>query len=94
MSTGVFYKTRKKIATRLNLPLHMTWADIRDHLVGDMTPLAGMPSSFMKEERGSLEWSSIPRPAGSVMLQKREENKQKNLSAQRTSREAQKYGGF
>ena len=40
MSTGVLYQTRKKIRKRLNLLLHMIWADRRDHLVGDMTPLA------------------------------------------------------
>ena len=55
-----------------------------------MTPLAGMPSSLVEEARGSLEWFSIPRPAGIVMLNKIEEKKQKNMSAQRTSREAQK----
>ena len=70
MSTGVLYQTRKKIRTRLNLPLHMIWAGIRDHMVGDMTPRVGMPSSFVGEARVSLEWSSIPRPVGSVMLQR------------------------
>ena len=55
-----------------------------------MTPLAGMTSSLMKEARGSLEWSSIPRPAGSVMLHKIEEEEKKNMISQRTSREAQK----
>ena len=70
--------------------LHMIWADRRDYLVGDMTPLAGIPSSFLGEARGSLECSSIPRPAVSVMLQKREDKKQKKMSAQRTLREAQK----
>ena len=90
MSTGVIYQTRKKITTRLNLPLHMIWAGRSDHLVGDMTPLAGMYSSFVGEERGSLEWSSIPRPARSVMLQKREEKKQNNMISQKTSRKAQK----
>ena len=68
----------------------MLWAGRRDHLVGDMTPLAGMPSSLAGEARGSLEWSSIPRPSGSVMLQKREENNQNNMNAQRTLREAKK----
>ena len=65
----------------------MIWACRIDHLVGDMNPLAGMPSSLVGEARGSLEWSSIPRPAGSVMLQKIEENNQKKMSAQRTFRE-------
>ena len=32
-----------EITTRLNLTLHMIWYGTRDHLVGDMTPLAGMP---------------------------------------------------
>ena len=39
---------KEKIRTRLNLPLHMIWAIRRDHLVGDMTPLAGMPSSLVR----------------------------------------------
>ena len=68
----------------------MIWAGRRDHLVVDMVPLAGMPSSLVGEARGSLGWSSIPRPAGSVMLQKREDKKQKNMNAQRTLRGAQK----
>ena len=68
----------------------MIWPDRRNHLVGDMTPLAGMPSSLAGEARGSLEWSSIKRPARSVMLQKIEENKQKNMSAQITLRGSQK----
>ena len=90
MSTDVLYQTRENIRIRLNLPLHMIWAGRKDHLVGDMTPLAGMPSSLVGEARGSLEWSSISRPDGSVMLQKREDKKQKNISAQRTLRGAQK----
>ena len=45
-------QTRKKITTRLNLPLHMIWADRRDNPVGDMNPLAGMPSSLVEEARG------------------------------------------
>ena len=68
----------------------MTWAGRRDHMGGDMNPLVGMPSSLVEEARGSLEWSSIPRPDGSVMLQEREENNQNKMSAQRTSMEAQK----
>ena len=68
----------------------MIWGDRRDHLVGDMIPLVGMPSSLVGEARGSLEWSSILRPYGSVMLQKREEKNQKNMSPQRTSGEAKK----
>ena len=66
---------KEKTTTRLNLPLNMIWAGRRDHLVVDMTPLTDMPSSFVVEARGSLEWFSITRPAGSVILQKREENK-------------------
>ena len=62
---------KEKITTRLNLQLHMIWAGRRDHLVGDMTPLADMPSSLVGESRGSLEFSFIPRTAVSMMLQKR-----------------------
>ena len=68
----------------------MIWAGRRYHLVGDMTPLAGMPSSLAEEARGSLEWSSIPRTAGSVMLHKREYKKQKNAISQRTLSEDKK----
>ena len=68
---GCALSDKEKRRTRLNLPLHMIWASRRDHMVGDMTPLVGMPSSLVGEARGSLEWSSIPRPAGSVMLCKR-----------------------
>ena len=57
----------------------MIWAGRKDHLLGDMNPLAGMLSSSVGEARGSLEWSSIPRPTGSVMLHKKEEKKQKNM---------------
>ena len=64
----------------------MIWAGRGDHMVGDMIPLAGMPSSLVGKARGSLEWSSIPRYAGSVMLQKREEKKQNNMSSKRTPR--------
>ena len=35
---------KEKIRTRLKLPLHMIWDGRRDHLVGDKTPLVGMPS--------------------------------------------------
>ena len=34
---------KEKIKTRLNLLLHMIWAVRREHLIVDMTPLAGMP---------------------------------------------------
>ena len=81
---------KEKRRTKLNLPLHMTLAGIRDYLVGDMNPLVGMPSSLVEEARGSLEWSCIPRPSGSVMMHKIEENKQKSISAQGTPREDQK----
>ena len=88
MSTGVIYQTRKKRRTRFNLPLHMIWAGRRDPLVGYMTSLAGMTSSLLGEETGSLEWYSIPRPSGSVMLRKRYKKKQNKRSVQITSREA------
>ena len=35
-----------KKRTRLNLPCNMIWAGRRDNLVGDTTPLQGMPSSL------------------------------------------------
>ena len=89
MLTGVLYQTRKKIKTRLNLPLHMIWASRRDHLVGDMTPLESIPSSLVGKSRGTLELSSIPRPVGSVMLHKIEEKKHKNVISQITLRGAQ-----
>ena len=44
----------------------------------------------MGDERRSFEWYSIPRPYISVMLHKREEKNQKNMSSQRTLRESQK----
>ena len=90
MVTGVLYQTSKKITTRLKLPLHITWDGRRYHLVGDITHLAGMPSSLTEEERGSLEWSSIPRTSGRVILHKREEKNQNKTSAQKNYREAQK----
>ena len=62
----------------------MIWADRRDYLVGDMTPIEGMPSSLVGEERVSLEWYSITKPSVSVILCKREEKNQKNMGAQRT----------
>ena len=51
---------------------------------------AGMGVPLVEEARGFLEWYSIPRPARSVMLQKREEKNQKHMSAQRTWRKAEK----
>ena len=90
MSTGVIYQRRKKITTRLNLPLHMIWAVRRYHLVGNMTPLESMPSSLVEEARRSFQWSSIPRPDVIVMQQKKEEKKHNNMSSQRTLREAKK----
>ena len=86
MVNGVLKQTRKKTTTRLNLLLHTTWAGRRDYLGGDMTPPMDTPSSLGQGARGSSEWSSIQRPAGSAMLQKIEEKNQKNMSAQRTSR--------
>ena len=62
---------KEKITTRLKLPLHMIWAGRRDHLVGDMTPLADMPSSLVEEARGSLKCSSITKPSGSDATEKR-----------------------
>ena len=59
-------------------------------MLGYMTDLVGMPSYLMVEARLSLEWYSIPSPAGSMMLHKIEENKHKKMSAQRTPREVQK----
>ena len=70
----------------------MIWYVRRDYLVEYMNPLAGMTSALVEEARGSLECSSIPRPDGNVMLNIREENKQKKMSSQRTSKEAQKSG--
>ena len=71
----------------------MMWSGRRDHLVGDMNPLTVMPSSLVGEARGSLEWSSVPRPSVSAMLRKIEDKKQNNMSAQRNWREAQKVWG-
>ena len=34
---------RGEIRTRLNLPLHIIWDGRRYNLVGDMTPIAGIP---------------------------------------------------
>ena len=90
MSTGVIYQTGKKIRTRLNLPLNMICTGRRYHIVGDMNPLAGIPSPLVGEARGSLEWSSITRPSVSVMLRKIEDNNKKKIISQRTSRESQK----
>ena len=45
---------KEKITTRLNLLLQMIWAGRRDHMVGDMTPLAGIPSSLVGKARVSL----------------------------------------
>ena len=68
----------------------MIWDGRRDHLVGDMTPLAGMPSSLVGEARVSLEWSSITKPSVSMILHKIEEKNQNNMIAQRTLKEDQK----
>ena len=94
MVNGVLKQTRTKTTTRLNLLLNTKWAGRRDHLGGDMTPPVDTPSSSVKGERGSSEWSSIQRPVGSVMLRIREEKKQKNMIAQRTRGKLEKYGGF
>ena len=42
----------------------------------------------------SFSVTTITRPVGSVMLQKREEKKQKNMSAQKIRGKIGKYGGF
>ena len=89
MVTGVIYRTNKK-KNKVKLTVQYDMAGRRDHLVGDTTPIQDMPSSSTEEKRESLEWSSIPRLVGSANLQKRKEKKQNNMSAQRTSREAQK----
>ena len=94
MVNGVLKQTMIKTTTRLNLMLHTTWSGRRDHLGGDMTPPVDTPSSSGQGARGSSEWSSIPRPFGSVILRKIEEKNQKNMSAQRTSREAQKVSNL
>ena len=80
---------KEKIKTRFNLLLYMIWVVRRDHMVVDMTPLADIHSSLVVEAKLSLEWFSIPRPSGSMMLWKREEKKHDNMSSQRTPREAQ-----
>ena len=56
-------------------------------MVIDMTPLVGVLSSLMGEASVSLEWSSIPRLSGSVMLLKIEEKKHNNASEQITLKE-------
>ena len=65
----VWYIISVKKQTRLNLPLHMIWADRIDNLVVDMTPLVGIPSSLVGEESRSLEWSSISWPARILVVQ-------------------------
>ena len=85
---------KKKIRTMLNLLLNIIWDGRRDHLVGYITFSAVMPSSLVGEARGSLEWFSITKPAGNVMLQKIEDKNHNNMSAQRTSRGFKKYGSF
>ena len=57
-----------------------------------MTPPVDTPSSSVQGARGSLEWSSLQRPAGSVMLRKREEAEErefpKNFKGRSKSMEA------
>ena len=90
MVTGVFYQKRTKKTTRLNLPWHTTWYGRRDTPARDMTPPADTPSSLVQGARVLSEWYSIPRPSGSDTIQKREEKKQNNTSAQRTPMESKK----
>ena len=68
----------------------MIWAGIRDHMEGDITPLAGMTSSLVGYLRVLLAWSSIQMPNKSLMLWIRGEHNQSNTSAQITLRGALK----
>ena len=68
----------------------MIWDGRRDHMGGDMTPLAGMHSSSVGYLRELLVRSSIQRPLESVVMRIRGEKNQRNMSAQRTLREALK----
>ena len=68
----------------------MIWASIRDHMEGDMTPLAVIPSSSVGYLRVLLAWYSIQRPDKILMMWIREEKKQTNMSAQITLKEALK----
>ena len=64
----------------------MIWDGIRDHMEGDMTPLAGITSSSVGYIRVLLAWSSIKRPDESVTLCIIGEKKKSNISAQITLR--------
>ena len=75
---------KEKIKPRLNLLLHTIRSVRRDHLVVDMTHVAGIPSSVVLEAKVSLEWLFFPRPSGSMMLWKREYKKYNNTRSQRT----------
>ena len=48
-SYGDWCALSDKDKKKLNLPSNMIWAGRRDHLVGDTTPLQGMPSSLAEE---------------------------------------------
>ena len=69
----------------------MIWADKRDHLELDMTPLSGMPSSLVGYIRALLVWFSIQTTSKFVMMQIRGENNRRNRSYQRSLRGALKY---
>ena len=68
----------------------MIWDGRRDHLDGDMNTIAVIPSSSVRYLRALLEYSFVKSPAESLMPQIRGEKNQMNMSAQITSREAQK----
>ena len=68
----------------------MKWAGQRDNLEGDMTPLAGMPSSSEVYLKTSFVSSSIQMPDKIIILWIRDEKKQRNMISQRTLREALK----
>ena len=68
----------KKRRTRLNIPIHGIWDGRRDHLVGDITPLADL-CGRIKGVVGMV-----------LMLRKIDEKKHKNMNSQRTSREYEK----
>ena len=81
MWTGLIYQTRggnKKV--KLTVTYYMCWKKISSGRRYESSD--GRAFIVCGRSKGSLGWSSITRPAGSVMLQKREEKKQKNMSAQ------------
>ena len=90
MVTGVISQTntKKKNKVKLTVQYDMGWQ--KRSSVRRYDSSSGHAFIIGGEKRESSEWSSIPRPVGSATLQKRKEKKQKNMSSQRTSREAQK----